>query len=172
MLNISYISDSDERIEQVYQLVNAVFKDFEAKLWDERYERVTIEKLKSYAKKRELIIGEYEGVLVTAVHLECIEKFSFRFGMLVTKDEYRGKGIANQLRLYVEEEAKAKGATNMLLEILKPEYETHPEKDAIQQWYQRYNYSLSEIQPFSQWYPHLAKIIKIPSELYILSKLL
>ena len=75
MLNISYISDSDERIEQVYQLVNAVFKDFEAKLWDERYERVTIEKLKSYAKKRELIIGEYEGVLVTAVHLECIEKF-------------------------------------------------------------------------------------------------
>ena len=92
--------------------------------------------------------------------------------MLVTKSEYRGKGIANQMRLFVEEEAKAKGATNMLLEILKPEYETHSEKDEIQQWYQRYDYSLSEIQAFSKWYQHLAKIIKIPSELYILSKLL
>jgi hypothetical protein len=172
MLNISYISDSDERIEHVYQLVNAVFKVFEAKLWDERYERVSLETLQSYAKKRELIIGEYEGLLVTAVHLERIDKFSFRFGMLVTNNEYQGKGIANQMRLFVEKEAKSKGAANMLLEILKPEYETHTEKDKIQQWYQRYDYSLSEIQAFSEWYPHLAKIIKIPSELYILSKLL
>lgn len=170
MLTISYIDSSDARIIQVHDLVNSVFKVFEEKLWDERYKRVSIESLKSYADKKELIIGEWDGELVTAVQLENLGDFTYRFGMLVTKPKSRGKGIANKMRLFVEGEAKKNKASQMLLEILKPTYEKHPEKDEIQHWYQRHDYSLKEIHNFKDWYPHLDKIIKIPSELYILGK--
>lgn len=170
MLKVSYIGSDDARIEQVYALVNNVFKVFEEKLWNERYERVSIDTLRTYAEKRELIIGEWDGDLVSAVQLENLKEGIFRFGMLVTKPEARGRGIANKMRLFVENEAKENEAKEMLLEILKPTYEIHPEKDEIQRWYQRHDYSLKEIHDFKEWYPHLDKIIKIPSELYIFSK--
>lgn len=170
MLEISKVENTGSVVKDIYSLVNQVFKAFEEKLWDERYERVTVTKLEVYIEKGELYQGVYNGELASVVHLENLNDNQFRFGMLVTKDEFRGKGIANKMLKYVERLAKDQGGKKMLLEILKPIEGVHPEKEEIQAWYERYGYSLKEVQDFKDWYPHLDKIIKIPCALFILSK--
>lgn len=156
--------------EDVYKLVNKVYRDFESRLWGDDYERISQEELIYLSAQGSIYIAHDEGALLGVVKYLSMNEIEAEFGMLVTNPLYRGKGVASKMVSFVEKKAREEGRLQMRLEILKPVNEIHEDKERLDKWYTKIGYIESHKEAFSTMYPHLAPIIKIECDFVVYKK--
>lgn len=156
--------------EEVYDLVNKVYKDFESRLWGDDYERISKKELSDLTAQESIYIAFEGDSLLGVVKYISMNDEEAEFGMLVANPIYRGKGVATQMVSFVEDMARREGKLQMRLEILKPIHEVHEDKERLDKWYTKIGYVQSHKEAFSKMYPHLAPIIKIECDFIVYKK--
>lgn len=152
----------EEEVQVVFELVNEVYKIFEADLWGEDYLRVETDKIKELVSQNRLVIGRVDGRIVSVLDYEIINPAIARFGMLAVHPQYRQHKIATQLVDHIEQLSKAKNIKEIQLELLDPVKYAHADKEILKAWYYRRGYRFIRVKNFEDYYPHLATIIKQP----------
>jgi dTDP-4-amino-4,6-dideoxy-D-galactose acyltransferase len=173
-MNSIFIVDnsiSEENRVEIYNMVNSVYKLFEADLWGDDYERISLNDLNTLIDQGSIAICVNENeVIVGVVKIILMDDEIGEFGMLVTKPSERGAGIASQLVSFSEEYVKSKGRIRMRLEILKPTSGHYPDKEKLDKWYSKIGYRMVSKEPFEKMYPKQAPKIKMECDFLVYLK--
>ena len=140
-IKLRVAEQSDElKAEWLAQLINQVYKVSEGNIWVDDYQRTSKEQLFELIRTNQLLLAIHQHKIIGCVWVEKVNNTTYKFKMLVTDPEYKGKGVGTLLVSYAEEEAIRRGAYKMQLELLVPTEFEHPDKIFLTQWYTRIGY--------------------------------
>jgi GNAT superfamily N-acetyltransferase len=121
-------------------LVNHVYADAEAGLWQDGKSRTSEGQLRELIEAGEIAVATADGALVGCVRVRELEPGVGELGMLAVDPARQGAGIGGALLDFAERHARERGLTSMRLELLVPLEGTHPGKIELDRWYGRRGY--------------------------------
>jgi len=157
-------------VDQLADLINAVYRAAEEGLWRDGFQRTTSSELSTLIAAGQIAIATHDEEIVGAVHVEDLADDTAIFGMLAADPEHRSLGIGRALVDFAEQESARKGLTTMRLELLVPVGWTHPSKEFLKGWYDRRGYEVVRTGSMEDLYPHLAARLACPCDLLIYEK--
>ena len=132
---------TDEEIANLVTLINSVYKEAEAGMWKDNFQRTTVEEIKGFISENKLMIAKLEGQIIgSSVVEKQVEDSIGKFGMLVVDPNLRGKRFGAALVREAEDWAKKQGLKTMKCELLTPKEWSHPSKVFLHTWYTRIGY--------------------------------
>lgn len=172
ILQKSAVSEID--INQLTDFINAVYKTSEGEFWpsDNSYSRTNTHEILEFISKEEMIIALFDDKIVGSVHVYPIDKAILGFGMLTSSLDYRKMGIGSLLLQEIENFAIKNQYKIIQLELLKPVNFSHPEKEFLEIWYQKWGYKHHETIPHEKLYFKQATMLKFPCKFDIFQKVL
>lgn len=161
-----------ESLESLSTLITAIYLEEESLFWPHNgdYERTNVKELTSFIETGELILAYDKSKIVGSVHVYPIEKDMCGFGMLISDNAYRGKGIGSLLLKAAEQWGIEKKFNTMQLETLTPSETVLPQKERLKKWYIRSGYQLIKKIPYGDLYPKQAHLLKIECDFEVYHK--
>jgi GNAT superfamily N-acetyltransferase len=159
-----------ELVNQLADLVNAVYAVAEKGLWVDGALRTTPAEIASLITAGEIAVARLEGRIVGAVRLQRLVTGEAEFGMLVADPAHRGTGVGRELVQYAERWGREQGLETMQLELLAPREWTHPSKQFLNSWYTRIGYRPVRKGDIEVSYPHLAPLLATPCDYVVYHK--
>lgn len=170
LANAPTVSDKDRK--QLHEFLRVAYALTETEVWGENYVRITFEEYNELIEEGEILIAYIDNEVVGGVHYYERKKGTYSFSLLCADFNKSGLGIGRALVNRVEQDAKANGATEIQLEILRPKGIEVPFKKQISDWYQRMGYVYTHSQNFAEIKPVKAKNLIRPSDFDYYLKLL
>jgi GNAT superfamily N-acetyltransferase len=157
-------------VQQVADLVNAVYAVAEEGLWVDGAARTTTSEVAGLIRAREIAVARLDGRIVGAVRIQRLDDATGEFGMLAAHPAHRGLGIGRDLMRFAEGTSRAAGLGSMQLELLVPREWTHPVKEFLAAWYTRSGYALTRTGTIEEAYPALAPLLATACDFQIYRK--
>jgi GNAT superfamily N-acetyltransferase len=157
-------------VQQVADLVNAVYAVAEEGLWVDGAARTTTSEVAGLIRAREIAVARLDGRIVGAVRIQRLDDATGEFGMLAAHPAHRGLGIGRDLMRFAEGASRAAGLGSMQLELLVPREWTHPVKEFLAAWYTRSGYALTRTGTIEEAYPALAPLLATACDFQIYRK--
>lgn len=133
-------NDAQAHIQRFYDIMIHAYKVTEVEIWGEDYTRMSRQEFDAVIARDELIGVWIEGKPVGSIHTYQINDETFAFGLFSVDFDYKGRSIGRKLIAAAETKALAEGANFMELEILRPKFESLPQKQLLHDWYMRLGY--------------------------------
>eukprot|EP00977_Amphora_coffeiformis_P002916 scaffold561_cov162-Amphora_coffeaeformis.AAC.17 len=169
--SIEIVTEAPNNLSQLVQLVNDVYDEAEAGMWQQRGVRTHEEELRGLIEDQRLIVAQRRNCWVGCVKVDtCENKTAGEFGMLVVDPQFRGQGVGGRLISAAETWARQRGYHVMQLELLTPRSWKQPSKEFNQQWYTRLGYVPRKTEPFERDYPHLINLLATECDFTIWTK--
>ena len=159
-------------VQELTDLVNAVYVTAEAGLWIDGATRTTTVEMRQMIAAEEIAVARVDGHVVGCVRIQQFDDGIGEFGMLVTHPARRGDGVGRRLIDFAEEVARKRGAVIMQLELLQPRDWSHPTKEFLDAWYTRLGYMPVRTGSIDESYPHLSPLLAGPSDFVVYHKAL
>jgi GNAT superfamily N-acetyltransferase len=144
---------TEERVQGLSALINAVYDDAESGMWKRKGIRTTPDEVKRLLKEKRLILAEIGGVVVGSVNVNLLSGRIGELGMLVSDVNHRGKGVGSALVKAAEQWAKRIDCETMQLELLTPRRWKHPSKEFLKRWYRKIGYEPQIAESFEKLSP-------------------
>ena len=161
-----------EKLEKLSKLITEIYLEEESIFWPQNgdYERTNLKELTSFIEKGELILAMDTTEIIGSVHVYPIEENICGFGMLISNNAYRGKGIGSLLVKSAEQWGNENGFRTMQLETLTPSKSIIPQKEFLKKWYTKSGYKLIKKIPYTNLYPKQAHLLKIDCQFEVYQK--
>ncbi|KAL7813120.1 acyl-CoA N-acyltransferase [Trichoderma aethiopicum] len=168
-------ADNSSEVSAITKLVNDVFIEGEAGIWNNGYVRTSDAEVADFIRKGQLALAylasptaasektlNRKGQLVGCV---CVKRNSdslCTLSMLALDKSYQGLGLGREIFQFVEDYCLALGCTTLGLDILVPTTYDHPLKTRMQAWYKRRGFRETRLADFAEEYPALAPLLSGP----------
>ena len=156
-----------ELVAAIAELVNRVYDEAEAGLWQPGAERTEPTEIARLVAAGEIVTARSGERVVGSVRLQSLDADTAEFGMLAAEPGLRGLGIGRELVAHVEAVATERGARTMQLELLVPTTWTHPSKEFLRAWYERIGYRVVRTGHLAELYPDLAPLLATECDLLV-----
>ncbi|KAK4207100.1 hypothetical protein QBC37DRAFT_433991 [Rhypophila decipiens] len=182
------LSQNDTLVNQLVQLINAVYTVAEEGIFNDVYRRTTPSDLKNLIQPSELALAwisssssdpnpppsQYDSPTSKIIGCARVQSLSAThgvFGMLVCDPNHRGSGAGKKLVEFAEGYCKdVLGKTVMQCELLVSTEFEHPFKVRMHSWYERMGYKVVRIGDFGAEYPHLKPCLVTDVEFRVYEK--
>ncbi|MBU2666036.1 GNAT family N-acetyltransferase [Actinoplanes bogorensis] len=154
----------------VVALVNRVYADAEAGMWDDGADRTDASTVAAMIGAGELVAAFDGDRLVGTVRAVRLDRGTGEFGMLVADPDVRGQGVGRELVRFAEEHFGGLGCDTMQLELLVPQAWKHPVKEFLRSWYTRMGYAQVTVGDLATGFPHLVPRLATPCDFLIFRK--
>ena len=121
---LQLITASEERVDEIRELVNNAYSDFFKKYLTDDPKNVrllnrehTIEIIKNEKIKFYTLINRNNEIVGTIGYVQNGKKKSAWFGLLSLRQDYQGRGINSKMIAVMEEKALQQGKTKMKLDV-------------------------------------------------------
>lgn len=168
-------ADNASKISAITKLVNRVFIEGEAGIWNSGYVRTSDAEVADFVRKGQLALAylaspalasekepDRKGQLVGCVCVKRISDSLCTLSMLALDEAYQGLGLGREIFQFVEDHCRALGCTTLGLDILVPTSYDHPLKTRMQAWYKRRGFRETRLADFAEEYPALAPLLSGP----------
>ncbi|KAL7814766.1 acyl-CoA N-acyltransferase [Trichoderma gracile] len=163
-------ADNPSETSAITKLVNRVFIEGEAGIWNNGYVRTSDAEVADLIRKRQLAVAHLaspatapdKGELVGCVCVKRISDSLCTLSMLALDKAYQGLGLGREMFQFVEDYCLSLGCTTLGLDILVPTSYDHPLKTRMQAWYQRRGFRETRLADFAEEYPALAPLLSGP----------
>jgi GNAT superfamily N-acetyltransferase len=156
--------------KEITALINTVYAVEEANVWEEGHLRVSEESITESILNGEIITAHIKGDLVAAVQTKIIAEQTGWFGMLVVAQDYRKRGLAQQLYQVCENLMIGAGCKQMQCEVLIPERPVLPLKNVLKLWYGKLGYRKTSSCSVIDMYPKAKQSLLMDCDLEIYTK--
>ncbi|KAH7316785.1 hypothetical protein B0I35DRAFT_434000 [Stachybotrys elegans] len=173
-------ADDENLVLHVTELVNNVYGVAEGDIFKPPYSRTNQDEIRAMILNGQLALAYQEpesnaNAEKSKGPIGCIQIKIFapgrgRFGMLALNETYRGGGLGKKLVEFAEKYCLEKGCTFMHVEALVPTTFQHAFKLRLEAWYMRMGYKLTEIGSFAEDFPHLAPLLRGPTDYKMFEK--
>ncbi len=136
-------------------MINAAYADGEAGLWQEGARRIGAEQVAEEIARGGMLVARLGDGVVGCASVRRLDDTTFELGLVSAAPEAWGSGVGRRLADAAEELARARGATEMQLQVLVPRAGAHPNKVRLRSWYERRGYRVTGTKPFEA--PRLAR---------------
>lgn len=150
-----------DEFEQLYQIIIAAYAQTEKEVWGENYVRVSKSAFQEYVSSNEMLVAFLDGEIVGGVRCFELEDGVYSFSLLGADFKHAGKGIGRALIAAVEERARAAGASEIRIEVLRAENIEVESKKVLSDWYQRLGYPFVKTIDVFEVYNDKAKWAKL-----------
>ncbi|WP_200824932.1 GNAT family N-acetyltransferase [Nonomuraea solani] len=159
-----------ELLTRVSALVNDVYADAEAGLWQDGTARTSTDEVAGLTAAGQIAVARLGTEVVGCVRVQSLDDDTAEFGMLAADPAHRRRGIGRDLVAFAERTARDGGHRVMQLEVLTPRTWEHPSKVFLADWYGRLGYRRTDVSPVEKWYPDLAPLLATSCDLVIYRK--
>lgn len=159
-----------DRVDEVVELVNAVYEHAEAGLWVDGARRTSGQEISDLIDRGQIVTARTGDRVVGAVRVHALDGDTAEFGMLAADPAQRGLGIGRALVAFAERWAVDRGLSVMQLELLVPTTWDHPSKQFLHDWYSRLGYRVVRTGKLEDSYPDLAPLLATPCDLLVYRK--
>ena len=165
---------SKKELEDLVEIINDVFFQTEGVLWpqDGTYYRTTVNEVEGYISNDELRFAIIDSKIVGLVKVVERNQDLGCFGMLVVDPNYRKHKLGSLLVSTAENLCRAKGMTQIELELLVPNEFILADKEFLREWYSRIGYKHEESVSFESLYPSHAHLLQTSCRFEIMRKIL
>lgn len=163
-------SDDMTTMSQIVDLVNRVYAEAEAGLWQEGATRTTLEEIVEFTRAGQIVVARVGGAIAGSIRVQRLDANTGETGMLVSDPERRGMGIGRELRRFVIDLLRRWGVTTLQIELLVPRRWTQESKVFMAEWNARSGYQVVRKGRFEDQYPHLAGQLATPCDFIIYNK--
>ncbi|KAK1251389.1 hypothetical protein MKX07_006868 [Trichoderma sp. CBMAI-0711] len=169
-------ADNAADISAITGLVNRVFIEGEAGIWNNGYVRTSDAEVADLIRKGQLAVAylappaatsekellDQKGRLVGCVCVKQNSSSMCTLSMLALDKTYQGLGLGREMFQFVEDYCLSLGCTTLGLDILVPTTYDHPLKTRMQAWYKRRGFRETRLADFAEEYPALAPLLSGP----------
>ncbi|RFU74663.1 acetyltransferase gnat family domain-containing [Trichoderma arundinaceum] len=169
-------ADDLAEISAITSLVNLVYVEAEAGIWNNGFLRTSDAEVANFIRKGQLALAYIasppppsegkgalqKGQLVGCVYVKKISDSMCTLGMLALDKTYQGLGLGREIFKFVEVYCLSLGCDTLGLDILMPTTYAHPLKTRMQAWYERLGFKLVKLGDFAEEYPALAPLLSGP----------
>ncbi|PTB62448.1 hypothetical protein BBK36DRAFT_1129444 [Trichoderma citrinoviride] len=173
-------ADNLTEISAITKLVNHVFIEGEAGIWNNGYVRTSDAEVTDLIRKGQLAVAYLASPSLASekkpsaeqlvgkgppVGCVCVKRNSdtlCSLGMLAIDKAYQGLGLGREIFQFVEDHCLSLGCTTLGLDILVPTSYDHPLKTRMQAWYKRLGFRETRLADFAEEYPALAPLLSGP----------
>lgn len=168
-------ADNLSEISAITELVNRVFIDAEAGIWNEGFVRTSDAEVADFIRKGQLALAYLasspsasedqaiqKGQLVGCVCVKRASDSMCTLGMLSLDKTHQGLGLGREIFKFVEEYCLSLGCTTLGLDILMPTSYDHPLKTRMHAWYLRLGFQQVRLGDFGDDYPALVPLLSGP----------
>ncbi|KAL6870264.1 acyl-CoA N-acyltransferase [Trichoderma novae-zelandiae] len=172
-------ADNLSEISAITKLVNLVFIEAEAGIWNNGFVRISDAEVAELIRKGQLALAYLaspalasgkppaerlvgKGQLVGCVCIKRISDSICTLSMLALDKTYQGLGLGREIFQFVEDYCLSLGCTTLGLDILVPTSYDHPLKTRMQAWYKRLGFQEVRLADFAEEYPALAPLLSGP----------
>lgn len=148
------IPESD--IERLFEIMLHAYAETEKEIWGENYSRMSRSEFDQLIDQGQIIGAWIDGVPVGSIFTAPLYESTWSLGLFSVDFDFQGQGIGRKLMQAAEEMASTNGATQMELEILRPENEELEIKKVLHNWYEGMGYGLFLSQSFADRKPSKA----------------
>ncbi|KAK4206567.1 hypothetical protein QBC37DRAFT_434743 [Rhypophila decipiens] len=178
------LSQNDTLVNQLVELINAVYTVAEEGIFNDVYRRTTPSDLKNLIQTSELALAwiysdpnapsQYDSPtsrIIGCARVQSLSPTHGVFGMLVCDPNHRGSGAGKKLVEFSEEHCKnVLGKTVMQCELLVSTEFEHSFKVRMHSWYERMGYKVVRKGDFGGEYPHLKPCLVADVEFRVYEK--
>ncbi|KAK4068435.1 uncharacterized protein Triagg1_7374 [Trichoderma aggressivum f. europaeum] len=178
------VVDDLSLISAITKLVNLVFIEAEAGIWNHGFVRTSDAEVADFIRKGQLAVAylaspsltsEDQGLLQKGqpVGCVCVKRSSdsmCTLGMLALDKTHQGLGLGREIYQFVEEYCLSLGCNTLGLDILVPTSYAHPLKTRMEAWYRRLGFQLVRLADFADDYPALAPLLSGPVDNRVFEK--
>ncbi len=149
MLNIetaSLDSQSQEEIDQLYNIIIKGYELTEEEVWGKHYIRIFRPEFDALVNQKQVLIAKYNGIVVGGIHHYQLANEVYTFSLLATDFAFSGKGFGTALIEAVEDIALKTGHKKVQMEILRVKGLDTVSKLKLAKFYEKlgYQYTHSE----------------------------
>jgi GNAT superfamily N-acetyltransferase len=155
---------------EIRRIINAAYRAGEDGLWKPHWERTDVAHVEREIARGEVAVATREGRLIGSVRIGQLEPPVGEFGLLAVDPAFQGGGTGGALVDFAEQAGRARGATEMRLELLVPHVGTHPSKERLHAWYTRRGYAVTRVRDFVAAYPEVEDLVAVRCDLRSYSK--
>ncbi|EGR48878.1 uncharacterized protein TRIREDRAFT_106798 [Trichoderma reesei QM6a] len=169
-------ADNAADVSAITELVNRVFIEGEAGIWNNGYVRTSDAEVADLIRKGQLAVARLASPAATSakellgrkgrlVGCVCVKQNSgsmCTLSMLALDKTYQGLGLGREMFQFVEDYCLSLGCTTLGLDILVPTTYDHPLKTRMQAWYKRRGFRETRLADFAEEYPALAPLLRGP----------
>jgi GNAT superfamily N-acetyltransferase len=165
-------SDDMASMTHLADLVNRVYATAEKGQWVPGATRTTVDELASFTRAGEIVVARLDGVVVGSIRVQQLDGDLWETGMLVADPDHRNLGIGRELRRFVLDLLRQRGARTLQIELLVPRDWTQDSKTFMADWNERSGYVVVGRGRFEEQYPQLADQLATPCDFIIYNKTL
>lgn len=147
----------------LYEIMREAYASTEKEIWGENYIRMDREEYFNLIYKGAILYAKIDHEICGSVHFYPINKHTYGFSLLSTREGYKNKGVGTALVKAVEERAKKFGANTIHIEILRPRDFNTRNKTILRNWYEEMGYKYKSSENFANVRPDKARLLKVPS---------
>ncbi|KAL7932428.1 acyl-CoA N-acyltransferase [Trichoderma chlorosporum] len=180
----SLADTSSEEISAITELVNLVYIEAEAGIWNNGFVRTSDAEVADFIRKGQLALAYLaasplpskkggslpKGQLVGCVYIKQVSDSMCTLGMLALDKTYQGLGLGREIFRFIEDHCRSLGCTTLGLDILVPTTYAHPLKTRMEAWYIRLGFEKVKLGDFAEDYPALAPLLSGPTEYRVFEK--
>ncbi|PNP56468.1 hypothetical protein THARTR1_03164 [Trichoderma harzianum] len=177
-------ADDLSLISAITKLVNLVFIEAEAGIWNHGFVRTSDAEVADFIRKGQLAVAylaapalasqdqalPQKGQLVGCVCVKRSSDAMCTLGMLALDKTHQGLGLGREIFQFVEEYCLSLGCTTLGLDILVPTSYAHPLKTRMEAWYRRLGFQMVRLADFADDYPALAPLLSGPVDYRVFEK--
>jgi GNAT superfamily N-acetyltransferase len=157
-------------VDQLTELINAVYAIAETGLWRDGATRTTASEVAELIRAEQIAVATPHGQIVGSVRIHQVSGDTSEFGLLVAAPDQRGSGVGRALLDFAEQDGRERGLRAIQLELLVPRAWTHPSKEFLKTWYGRRGYRIVRAGSIADAYPHLAPLLATECDLEVHEK--
>ncbi|KAL7790338.1 acyl-CoA N-acyltransferase [Trichoderma ceciliae] len=169
-------ADDLTEISAITSLVNVVFVEAEAGIWNNGFLRTSDAEVADFIRRGQLALAylaspsassdgprsHQKGQLVGCVCIKQNSDSMCTLSMLALDKTHQGLGLGREIFSFVEQNCLSLGCTTLALDILVPTSYAHPLKTRMQAWYMRLGFQEVRLADFAEEYPALAPLLSGP----------
>lgn len=143
MLEIQHIQADSLDFEdgnRLYDIIIDAYARTEKEVWGENYVRISREAFVEHINHREIITARFERKIVGGIRVFELSPAVWSFSLLGADRSASGMGVGRSLIQAAEGVAKAAGAREMRIEVLRADNISVESKVILHNWYERLGY--------------------------------
>lgn len=169
-------ADDASTISAIANLVNDVYIEAEAGIWNNGFVRTSDAEVADLIRKGQLALAylasssssaasesqQNKGKLIGCVCVKQSSPSLCTLGMLALDKTQQGNGLGRDIFGFVERHCLSLGCAVLGLDILVPTSYAHPLKTRVEAWYRRLGFEQVRLGDFAEDYPDLVPLLSGP----------
>lgn len=144
--------------QRLFEIVRIAYAETEKDIWGENYIRISYDAYKKLlVEGKHILVAFLNHEIVGSVYYYESAPNCYTFSLLSADLSKAGQGIGKALVEAVEANAKANGAEQICIEILRARAHNTAFKLRLADWYQRIGYVYTHTEDFAKIAPEKAK---------------